>query len=419
MYAEILATGEEIRTGILIDSNSACIAQRLQDIGVEVQRHTAVGDDLEALAQVLGEIARRCDVAVVTGGLGPTADDLTAAAAARAAEARLICDPAALQSIEAFFVERNRPMNPFIRKQALLPEGSACLFNPVGTAPGFRLIIDRCRFFFLPGVPLVMRRMLEDHVIPQIISLQGNERRFYLSKTISVFGLTESVTGEQVADVSAVFPEIQLGLRARFPEIQVKLYASGVDEIHLREQLEAAGLWVTQRLGDKVFSDREEPMEEVVGSLLRNAKASVAVAESCTGGLIADLLTDVAGSSDYFLLSAVTYSNASKVSVLHVPETILKTFGAVHETTAKAMAEGARQLGGTTFGLATTGIAGPSGATPDKPVGTVCIGLATPRETTARRFHFNYQDRLMNKKMFAMTALDLLRRELVSVERGG
>jgi nicotinamide-nucleotide amidase len=419
MYAEILATGEEIRTGILIDSNSACIAQRLQDIGVEVQRHTAVGDDLEALAQVLGEIARRCDVAVVTGGLGPTADDLTAAAAARAAEARLICDPAALQSIEAFFVERNRPMNPFIRKQALLPEGSACLFNPVGTAPGFRLIIDRCRFFFLPGVPFEMRRMLEDHVIPEIISLQGNERRFYLSKTISVFGLTESVTGEQVADVSAVFPEIQLGLRARFPEIQVKLYASGVDEIHLREQLEAAGLWVTQRLGDKVFSDREESMEEVVGSLLRNAKASVAVAESCTGGLIADLLTDVAGSSDYFLLSAVTYSNASKVSVLHVPETILKSFGAVHETTAKAMAEGARQLGGATFGLATTGIAGPSGATCDKPVGTVCIGLATPRETTARRFHFNYQDRLMNKKMFAMTALDLLRRELLSVERSG
>jgi nicotinamide-nucleotide amidase len=419
MYAEILATGEEIRTGILIDSNSACIAQRLQDIGVEVQRHTAVGDDLEALAQVLGEIARRCDVAVVTGGLGPTADDLTAAAAARAAEVRLICDPAALQSIEAFFVERNRPMNPSIRKQALLPEGSACLVNPVGTAPGFRLIIDRCRFFFLPGVPLEMRRMLEDHVIPQIISLQGNERRFYLSKTISVFGLTESVTGEQVADVSAVFPEIQLGLRAKFPEIQVKLYVSGVDEIHLRERLEAAGLWVTQRLGDKVFSDREEPMEEVVGSLLRNAKASVAVAESCTGGLIADLLTDVAGSSDYFLLSAVTYSNASKVSVLHVPETILKSFGAVHETTAKAMAEGARQLGGATFGLATTGIAGPSGATCDKPVGTVCIGLATPRETTARRFHFNYQDRLMNKKMFAMTALDLLRRELLSVERSG
>jgi nicotinamide-nucleotide amidase len=419
MYAEILATGEEIRTGILIDSNSACIAQRLQDIGVEVQRHTAVGDDLEALAQVLGEIARRCDVAVVTGGLGPTADDLTAAAAARAAEVRLICDPAALQSIEAFFVERNRPMNPSIRKQALLPEGSACLVNPVGTAPGFRLIIDRCRFFFLPGVPLEMRRMLEDHVIPQIISLQGNERRFYLSKTISVFGLTESVTGEQVADVSAVFPEIQLGLRAKFPEIQVKLYVSGVDEIHLRERLEAAGLWVTQRLGDKVFSDREESMEEVVGSLLRNAKASVAVAESCTGGLIADLLTDVAGSSDYFLLSAVTYSNASKVSVLHVPETILKSFGAVHETTAKAMAEGARQLGGATFGLATTGIAGPSGATCDKPVGTVCIGLATPRETTARRFHFNYQDRLMNKKMFAMTALDLLRRELLSVERSG
>jgi nicotinamide-nucleotide amidase len=418
MYAEILATGEEIRTGILIDSNSAHIAQRLQDIGVGVQRHTAVGDDLDVLALVLSEIARRCDVAVVTGGLGPTIDDLTAAAAAQAAGVRLICDRAALESIEAFFAARNRPMNASIRKQALLPERAACLVNPVGTAPGFRLTIDRCRFFFLPGVPFEMRRMLEDHVIPQIIDLQGDKRRFYLSKTVSVFGLTESITGEQLADLPTVFPEIQLGLRAKFPEIQVKLYAGGVEETHLRERLEEAARWVTQRLGDKVFSDREKPMEEVIGSLLRNANASVAVAESCTGGLIAHLLTDVAGSSDYFLLSAVTYSNASKVSVLHVPETVLKTYGAVHEETAKAMAEGARQLGAATFGLATTGIAGPSGATSGKPVGTVCIGLATPREATARRFQFSYQDRLMNKKMFAMTALDLLRRELLGVERG-
>lgn len=418
MDAEILATGEEIRTGILIDSNSAHIAQRLQEIGVRVQRHTAVGDDLDVLAEVLGEMAGRCDVAVVTGGLGPTVDDLTAAAAAKAAGVHLTHDRTAMQSIEAFFAARKRPMNPSIRKQALLPEGSACLVNPVGTAPGFELTVDRCQFFFLPGVPFEMRRMLEDRVIPRIIELQGDKRRFYLSKTLSVFGLTESITGEHLSDLASVFPGIQLGLRAKFPEIQVKLYASAAAQAQLNKRLEEAGRWVIQRLGDKVFSDRGKPMEEVVGSLLRNTNSSVAVAESCTGGLIGHLLTNVAGSSDYFLLSAVTYSNAAKVNVLQVPQSILETFGAVHEEAAKAMAEGARQLAGATFGLATSGIAGPSGGTPDKPVGTVCIGLATPEKAFGRRFNFSYPDRWMNKKMFAMTALDLLRRELLTVKYG-
>jgi nicotinamide-nucleotide amidase len=412
MDAEIVATGEEIRMGVLIDSNSAHIAQILQGIGVRVQRHMAVGDELETLAQVLLEIAARADIAVVTGGLGPTVDDLTAAAAAKAAGVELKSDHAALKSIEVFFASRNRPLNPSVRKQALLPEGSSCLINPVGTAPGFRLNIGRCRFFFLPGVPFEMRRMLQDHVIPQIRELQGATLHFYLSRTISLLGLTESATGEQLVDLPKLFPGVQLGFRAKFPEIQVKLYAAGVHETPLRALLDAAAHWVSHRLGDTVFSIWGKSMEEVVGSLLRKANASLAVAECGTSGFVGHLLSSVEENHDCFLLSLVAGSNDSIVGVLDVSEKIIKTFGAVHEESAKAMAEGVRRLGGATFGLSVVSSYGPLDAASDMPGCTVCIGLAAPRKVSCQRFHLNYQDRFRNQQMVAMTALDFLRREL-------
>jgi len=412
MIGEIIATGDEIRCGALVDSNSAYIAEHLEMAGVRVTRHDCVGDDLAVLIDLFKEVGQRADVVLVTGGLGPTVDDLSAEAAAQAAGVGLVEDPVALAAIEAFFTRHKRQMNPTNRKQAWLPAGATRLDNPIGTAPGFMLTIGTAVFFFMPGVPGEMRRMLADQVLPRIATLQGGRRGFCLVKTIVTFGLGESVCGDQLAPIEQALPGIKLGLRAKFPEIHVKLYAEGMDHAHLDHLLDRGSRWVKDRLGIKVVSLEGKALEAVVGHLLRQSNATIALAESCTGGLIASMLTDVAGSSDYFLFSAVTYANQAKIDVLGVDPGTLNTHGAVSEETARQMAQGVRQRAGSTYGLAVSGIAGPDGGTPEKPVGTVCVGLAGPQATLTRRYLFNFTSRSMNKTFFAALALDLLRRQM-------
>jgi nicotinamide-nucleotide amidase len=412
MIAEILSTGDEIRSGSLIDTNSAYIARKLEEIGIEVVRHNCVGDSVEHLSQILMEIGERADIAVVTGGLGPTIDDLSAVAAARASHVPVECNEVAMQSMVAFFEKRNFTMSASNKKQAMLPQGSECLVNPVGTAPGFLMKIGGCDVFFLPGVPFEMRRMLEDQVTSRILKTSG-DKALCLVKTISTFGLGESVIGERIRDAEHMFSEIKVGLRAKFPEVQVKFYGRSEDEDTLRQHMAILEKWVFEKLGRKIFSLEGESMEMVVGQLLRQKGASLALAESCTGGLIAHRLTEVSGSSDYFLFSGVTYSNAAKVKVLGVDESTLLKYGAVHEKIAAQMAVGAQKTAGATYGLATTGIAGPGGGSREKPVGTVCIGLATPETVVTGTYCFPFGQRWMIKSVFAMKALDLLRRELL------
>ncbi|MBT8350218.1 MAG: competence/damage-inducible protein A [Deltaproteobacteria bacterium] len=414
MKAEILATGDEIRSGALVDSNSAHISQKLEEIGISVVRHSCVGDDPKILTNILREIGSRADISVVTGGLGPTSDDLTSESAAKAAGVELVIDNKALSSVENFFKTHKRLFTSSNKKQALLPHGSECLFNPVGSAPGFSLKIDKCFFFFLPGVPPEMRKMLSDKVLPRIEKLQGKTKTYCQNKMIPTFGLTEAAVNEKLAGFSDLFQEVKLGHRANFPVIQVKLYGTGEDENDLKKLLDKASSWISQKIGQKILSADGKSMEKVVGNLLVGKKATVAVAESCTGGFISHLFTNVPGSSEFFLFSGVTYSNRSKIKVLGVSPSTLEKHGAVHEETAKEMAIGAKRILGATYGLSTTGIAGPDGGTENKPVGTVCIGLATPAKVFADRFHFSFFNRLMNKKIFAMTALDFLRKELLN-----
>jgi nicotinamide-nucleotide amidase len=416
MKAELLATGDEIRTGTLVDSNTAHISEHLTAIGIRVRRHHCCGDDLADLVAVLGEIAARSELCVVTGGLGPTSDDRSAAAAAEAAGVPLAHDPDAFRVVERFFKKTGRPLTNANRKQAELPKGSEFLDNPVGTAPGFTLEIDGCRFFFLPGVPYEMKRMLADQVLPRIQALRGDNYHCYLARTMTTFGLPESQVGEAVAAVEEHFPDLTLGLRAKFPIIQVKLYGNGTDRGAVEDRLTQGVDWVAGRLGRYLVSREGESLEAVVGQLLRRRRATIAVAESCTGGLLAHRLTNVPGSSDYFLLSAVTYANSAKEAVIGVKADTLADHGAVSEATARAMAEGVRRRSGADYGLATTGIAGPTGGSEEKPVGTVWIGMATPTATIAKRRYFIFGRRLMNKQIFAMAALELLRRELLGFQ---
>jgi nicotinamide-nucleotide amidase len=414
MNVEILITGDEIRSGTLIDRNSAYIAMKLEEAGFNVVRHTCVGDNVEDLALILQEIGSRSDAALVTGGLGPTPDDLTAQAAATSIGVDLVLNLPALHGVERYFKTRNRMMPDSNRKQAMLPRGADLILNPMGTAPGFMLRINRCMFFFLPGVPIEMQRMLSDTVLADLKALRGDVSEFRMLKTISTFGLTESATAERMSDISGMFPEITIGYRAKFPEIQIKLYGRGKDKDFLRQCMVKAGSAVLEEIGDNVFSEDDTPMEAVVGKLLLKKNATLSVAESCTGGLISHLLTNVPGSSNYFVFSGVTYSNEAKQKVLGVSPEVLEHFGAVHEKTAKEMAAGVRRIAESDYGLATSGIAGPDGGTDEKPVGTVCIGLATRQSTLGFRFFFPFNSRWRNKKIFAMKALDILRRELLS-----
>lgn len=262
-----------------------------------------------------------------------------------------------------------------------------------------------------------MRQMLPEQVIPRIMKIQETTRDVRLIKTLSTFGLTESAMGDHINDFNQIFPQIKLSFRAKFPGILVNLYTRGIDEGDVRVQMEAANQWIYRKLGNKIISDTGESIEKVVGDLLGRKQAHLAVAESCTGGLIADLLTNVPGSSDYFVFSAVTYSNQLKIKILGVTARTLDRYGAVSEQTAKEMAHGVQQISGTTYGLSVSGIAGPGGATHDKPVGTVCIGLASDDFVRGHRFNFTFDNRWMNKHIFATTALDLLRRELLGIPR--
>ena len=413
MIAEILSTGDEIRTGAVVDSNAAFIAQRLEESGIWVQQHRCVGDERHEIAEQLMSIGKRADIAIVTGGLGPTDDDVTAEAAALAAEGKLVLRQDALDMVRGYFQKRGRPFSNANRKQAFLPDTARLMANPIGTAPGFILKIGQCRCYFLPGVPSEMRQMMAAHVLPEIIRLEGREDQIPIRVTnISTFGLPESIVAEKLHGFEDRFPQLKLGLRTVFPEIHVKLYPDVNQSNALERIIPDAVDWVNRRLDKAVLSTRGESMPAVVGSLLRKKKATVALAESCTGGLIAHMLTGEPGSSDYFVFSAVTYANQAKIEVLGVsPETLLNS-GAVHEDTALQMAAGARRLADADYGLSTSGIAGPSGGTPDKPVGTVCVGLADRSGARSRRFQINFDDRAMNKRMFAVTALDQLRKTL-------
>jgi nicotinamide-nucleotide amidase len=282
----------------------------------------------------------------------------------------------------------------------------------MGTAPGFCFQLNECIVYFLPGVPYEMRRMFIDHVLPDLSSRFQDRLEPSIIRTLSTFGLTESGTAAALEDFLQKFPDIGLGYRAHFPEIQVKLTTRGRETQDIQNRLDQATSWAQKRLGGSIFSSTEQSMAEVVQNQLRSKSSTMAVAESCTGGLISHWLTDVAGSSDVFTLSAVTYANAAKERILAVKPQTLMEHGAVSEEVAREMAQGVRLAGGADFGLATTGIAGPSGGTETKPVGTVCIGLAGPKKIISRRLYFKFPSRNANKKMFAMSALDLLRRHM-------
>jgi len=413
MTLEILSTGDEVLLGDIVDTNSAWLCRQLMQLGLGVHAVSAVGDDIDDICRVVKAVAGRAELCIVTGGLGPTSDDVTAAGCARAAGTELERHAQALASMAGFFRRRGWELGPDNEKQAMLPKGADMLENCHGTAPGFKLAVSNCVFYCLPGVPSEMKKMFKDRVLPELVEKTGGRNALCIRR-LMVFGLAESEVGRRVAGFEQAYPKIRLGFRAVFPMIEVKLVKSVKEASKdvAEEQMATAVTWVADRLDHRVISFEGLTLEQEVGRLLRAAGQTLSVAESCTGGLISHLITDVPGSSDYFLFTGVTYANSVKTGVLGVAEDILIAHGAVHEETAKQMAAGARRAGGSDWAVATTGIAGPSGGTADKPVGTVCVGVAGPDRLTARRFVLDAGSREKNKHLFAAAALEMLRRAL-------
>jgi competence/damage-inducible protein CinA-like protein len=425
MRAEILSTGDEVLLGDIVDTNSGYLCERLKEMGIRVHQITAVGDSINKISQTLVQIAQRADLCLVTGGLGPTQDDLTAEGCAKAAQEALVLNSKALETMGAYFEKLGFEITRDNQKQAMLPASAGVLVNHNGTAPGFTLCLEHCVFYFMPGVPFEMKCMFDEAVKPQLSEVFGLTQKIFIER-LRVFGLPESRVGALLKGFDTKFPGMNLGFRAHFPFIEVKIVfpLEGMAESTgggreqpdiLGKQMDTARQWVVARLENKVISVRGQSLEQEVGCLLREKKFTLAIAESCTGGMISNLVTDVAGSSDYFLFSAVTYSNEAKMKVLGVSPQTLDVHGAVHEQTALEMAVGVRKAGNADWGISTTGIAGPAGGTADKPVGTVCIGIAGPGVETARQYTFNFGDRAKNKQMFAATALEVLRRRLTGL----
>ncbi len=407
----ILAIGDEIVSGATLDTNSAFIAEQIRAVGAEVVGGFSVADDIAAMRSAFERALADGELVISTGGLGPTADDLTTAVVASIANRILRPDSSSLRLIEERFRSRGLEMSPNNRKQAMFPEGSTIVANPIGTAPGFILPIERQgktrNIVCLPGVPREVMRMVPKTVVDWI-ARQNPDRRF-ASRVFSTFGLAEAKLDELLAGV--VEPgEARLAFRAAFPKVQARLTVQGSADDDLEGRLESLEARVRERLGEFVYAIGDEGMEETVGSLLRERGLTLAVAESCTGGLIGHRLTDVPGSSSYFLLGIVAYSNAAKESLLDVSSETLATAGAVSEDVAEEMAEGVRRRAGADLGLATTGIAGPGGGSAQKPVGTVCIALAWNGGRWSHQFQLGGRSRDWVKAMTAQLALDRLRR---------
>ncbi|HEX2191107.1 MAG TPA: competence/damage-inducible protein A [Longimicrobiaceae bacterium] len=417
MKAALLAIGDEIVSGLTTDTNSGFLAEQLRAAGVEPVAGFAVPDDEDAIARAFERALAEAEVAVSTGGLGPTADDLTTAVVARLAGRPLRLDAPSLALIEERFRGRGIPMPENNRKQALLPEGSTVVPNPLGTAPGFICPVGRGgairHVVCLPGVPREMQRMAAETVIPWLEGL--NPGRRFASRVFSTFGLAESRLDELLDDVVAP-GEARLAFRAAFPRIQARLTVSGVPDEDLEARLDALEARVRERLGAHLYAVGDVGMEEVVGRLLRERGLTIAVAESCTGGLIGHRVTEVPGSSEYFLMGVVSYANEAKERLLGVRPETLREHGAVSTQAAEEMAAGVRRLAGADLGLATTGIAGPGGGTPEKPVGTVCVGLAWEGGSWSRRYDLGERSREWVKGMTAQVALDRVRRWLLDGE---
>ena len=416
MRVELLCTGDELVTGLITDTNSPWFEARLFELGVKVERITLVGDVRPDITQALRESASRADVVLVSGGLGPTMDDFTLECAAAAAGVGLVEHPQVLEWLRERYAKRNMVMNLGALRMARVPEGAEVVRNPVGSAPMVTLRLGRARLFFVPGVPREYKALAEGEVLPRIrAALEKDPERVYRAfRLLRTVGIPESQLDAAVAPVVPQHPKVVFGFRTHAPENHLKLMATSSTQAEADVALAAAEAACRQLLGKAIFGADEEEYAVVLAKLLTQAGATLATAESCTGGLIAQQLTAVPGASNFFIGGVASYSEKMKTAWVGVPSEVLARHTAVSRETAVAMAEGVRAACGTTYGISVTGYAGPTGGTPEDPVGTVYCALAAEGwPAQCERFSI-MGDRDRVRLFAAISALEMLRQHLLA-----
>lgn len=414
MQAEIITIGDEILIGQIVDSNSAFIAKELNQIGVSIYQITSVQDDREHITNALQEAGGRSSVVIVTGGLGPTKDDVTKETLCKFFGDTLVQEQAVLEHIEELFRKYiTTPISDLNRRQALVPSRATVLHNAFGTAPGLWMKKGDVSYFFLPGVPYEMKNLITSSVLPNI--METYERPYIVHKTLLTYGMGESAIAEKIESWENNLPsQIKLAYLPNLGRVRLRLSSKGVDREVLLASIEEEVKKLYPIIGDIIYGEEEDgTIESQMGKFLTQRQMTLATAESFTGGRIAEQIISVPGSSNYFKGGVVSYATETKIKMLGVPEDLIQKHSVVSEEVAIAMAENVRNLLGTDFAVSTTGNAGPTKGDSDADVGTVYIGISTPRGTTAHKFAMgNHRERVVKKSV--SKAFELLYKEILN-----
>lgn len=407
ILAELLTIGDEILYGQIVDTNSQWMSVELDKVGIKVVRKTSIGDREDEILTVLAEAEKRADIILITGGLGPTSDDLTKPCLAKYFNCELKIHEEALAEVTEFFVSRGRELTETNRQQAALPACCTKITNPIGTAPGMWFEKNGKVFMSMPGVPHEMKRMMTERVIPKL--LQTFKMPVIAHKVIRTVGIGESMLADKIAPWEKSLPDhIKLAYLPGLGDVKLRLTGFGTSEEKINAEIDEFVEKLKPLAGTYIYGYGNQTLEEVIGQILRAKKLTLSIAESCTGGYLSHLVTSVPGSSQYFLGSMIPYAYEIKMRQLGVKPEILEKYGAVSEPTIIEMANIVRAKFNTDIGVATSGIAGPGGATPDKPVGTVWIAYSDKHQTVTRKLQLS-KDRMINIRMASVAVLNLIR----------
>jgi len=406
MLAEIITIGDEILIGQIVDTNSAWMARHLNEVGIRVKQISSVSDDREHILKALTEAHNRADIILITGGLGPTKDDITKKTIAAYFGVGMVENAAALDNVTRIFAKYNRPLLEVNRLQAQVPENCEVILNKNGTAPGMWFNYEGKIYVSMPGVPFEMMYMMEEEVIPKLRSTL--KLPVIIHKTILTAGEGESFLADRIADIEDSLPSnIKLAYLPKLGQVRLRLSGEGDDEALLKRKLNEYAEQITKRVGSFVVAQEDIPLEKVILNMMAEKGLKLSVAESCTGGYISHLFTQHAGSSEVFLGGAVTYSNEMKEQLLGVKKETMEKYGAVSGEVVTEMAEGALRNFGSDYAIAVTGIAGPGGGSDEKPVGTVWIAAATKGKTQIKKFTFGNK-RIQNIERSSISAFFML-----------
>jgi nicotinamide-nucleotide amidase len=414
MNAYIISIGDELLIGQTINTNAGFIGEKLSETNINVISIVTVGDDEPS---ILGEFKKgleKSDIVFVTGGLGPTHDDITRTCVVKFFDTKLVENKEALENIKTLFAKRNRKVTDVNKAQALVPEISLPIKNAHGTAPGMWIEKDNKYFIVMPGVPYEMKAMMNGFILPRFADIIREKGMIIKNSVLQTTGIPESTLSDRLGDLNELLDGAKLAFLPALSGVRLRITVEGEEDETAANKLLEIEQKIRTKVGRYIYGKGEETLEEVLGTLLRDRGLKISTAESCTGGLIASTLTNVTGSSDYFERGIVCYSNAAKVEILKVDEDIIAKHGAVSIEVAMQMAEGVKSTSGSDIGISVTGIMGPTGATTDKPVGLVFIGYCDDKVCTVKEFIFG-NERLLNKERTTQAALNLVRKQLLGI----